>query len=258
MTRLAGLISHLGGKKISNHDLEIFTHNAKDEAIELLASAMTKRVSTKSNVPTSDEKVVDFAGNSTTSQDPVQPPVKQKLSLKPGNFDPVLILETPPRNMDSTSPDQNDNKNKCGIYSKTVNGVGDGTRLITASFIKTNNKIRDQLLKNFNYFSELLCMNIDGLKIHPISSDKPLPILASAKDKICPPLAPRSGIISTSRITSPSTQECATNKQKKRKKLTPMAVANLMRTDNLMDLIGLLESCQYLLQVMSRIPLIIS
>jgi hypothetical protein len=122
--------------------------------------------------------------------------------------------------MDSTSPDQNNNKDEYGIYSKTVDGVRDGTHLITASFIKTNDKIRDQLLKNFNYFFKLLYTNIDGLKIHPISSDKPLPILTSAKDKICPPLAPRSGIISTSRITSPSTQECATNQKKKRKKLT--------------------------------------
>jgi hypothetical protein len=147
---------------------------------------MTKRFSTKANVPASDEKVVDFAGDFTTSQDPVQPPVKQKLSLKPSKFDPVIILETPPRNMDSTSPDQNDNEDKYGIYSKTVDGVGDGTHLITASFIKTNGKIRDQLLKNFNYFSELLYTNINGLEIHPISSDKSLPILMSAKDKNMP------------------------------------------------------------------------
>jgi hypothetical protein len=55
MTELAGLISHLGGKKISNHDLEILTHNAEDKAIELHASAMTKRVLTKADVPASDE-----------------------------------------------------------------------------------------------------------------------------------------------------------------------------------------------------------
>jgi hypothetical protein len=123
MTGLAGLISHLGAKNISNHDHEILTRNAEDEAIELHASTMTKRVSTKADVPPSDEKALDFAGDSTTSQDPVQPPVKQKSSLKPGKFDPVIILETPPRNMDSTSPDQNDNKDKYGIYSKTVVGV---------------------------------------------------------------------------------------------------------------------------------------
>jgi hypothetical protein len=57
--------------------------------------------------------------------------------------------------------------------------------LITTSFIKTIDKIRDQLLK-INYFSKLLCTNIDGLKIHPISSNKPLPILTSAKDKNMP------------------------------------------------------------------------
>jgi hypothetical protein len=123
MTGLAGLISHFSGKKISNHDLEILTRNAKDKAIELHASAMTKRVSTKADVPASDEKVVDFAGDSTTSQDPIQPPVKQKLSLKPGKFNPVIILETPPHNMDSTSPDQNEDEDEYGIYSKTVMGL---------------------------------------------------------------------------------------------------------------------------------------
>ncbi len=186
MTRLSGLISHLGRKRISNHDLEILIHNAKDKAIKLHPSAMTKRVSPSAGIPASEEKVVDLADNSIPSQDPIQPPVKPKSSLKPGKFDPVIILETPPRNKDSTSPGQDDDEDDYGIYSKTIDGVGDGTHLITASFIKTNDKIRDQLLKNFNYFSELLCTNIDGLKIHPISSNKPLPILTSTKDKNMP------------------------------------------------------------------------
>jgi hypothetical protein len=63
-----------------------------------------------------------------------------------------------------------------GIYSKTIDGVGDGTHFITASFIKTNDKIRGQLLIFFAYFSDLMHTNIDGLKIHPISTKKPLPI----------------------------------------------------------------------------------
>jgi hypothetical protein len=39
---------------------------------------------------------------------------------------------------------------------------------------------------NFAYFSELMFTNIDGLKIHPISTDKPLPILTTTKDANMP------------------------------------------------------------------------
>ncbi len=39
---------------------------------------------------------------------------------------------------------------------------------------------------SFAYFSELMFTNIDGLKIHPISTDKPLPILTTAKDANMP------------------------------------------------------------------------
>jgi hypothetical protein len=39
---------------------------------------------------------------------------------------------------------------------------------------------------NFAYFSELMCTNIDGLKIHSISTNNPFPILTSAKDANMP------------------------------------------------------------------------
>jgi hypothetical protein len=77
-------------------------------------------------------------------------------------------------------------ENNPGINHKTIDGVGDEMHLITASFVKTKDKIRDQLLVNFAYFSELMFMNIDGLKIHPISTDKPLHILTTAKDANMP------------------------------------------------------------------------
>jgi hypothetical protein len=58
---------------------------------------MTKRVSPSAGIPASEKKVIDPTGNSIpSSQDPVQPPVKPKLSLKPGKFDPVIILEPLP------------------------------------------------------------------------------------------------------------------------------------------------------------------
>jgi hypothetical protein len=49
-----------------------------------------------------------------------------------------------------------------------------------------NDKIRNQLLKHFVYFFNLMHANIDGLKIHPISTKKPLPISTSPKDKNIP------------------------------------------------------------------------
>jgi hypothetical protein len=67
-----------------------------------------------------------------------------------------------------------------------IDGVGNGTHLMIASFIKTNDKIRDLLVKNFAYFSGLMCASIDGLKIHPVSTGKPLPILTSAKNANMP------------------------------------------------------------------------
>ncbi len=72
------------------------------------------------------------------------------------------------------------------LYGEMIDGVGNGKHLIIASFIKTNDEIRDQLLKNFTYFSELMCANMDSLKIHPDSTGKPLPVLISAKDANMP------------------------------------------------------------------------
>jgi hypothetical protein len=88
--------------------------------------------------------------------------------------------------MEPIEVDLDGNKDNPGIYHKTIDGVGDGTHLITASFVKTKDKIRDQLLMNFAYFSKLMFTNIDGLKIHLISTDKPLPILTTAKDANMP------------------------------------------------------------------------
>jgi hypothetical protein len=114
----------------------------------------------------------------------VQPPIKQKSSLKVGKFFPVF--STPPHCTESIEAKLDDDEDDPGIYSKTIDGVGDETHLITTSFIKTKDKIKDQLLMNFAYFSELMCTNINGLKIHPISTNKSLPISTSAKDANMP------------------------------------------------------------------------
>jgi hypothetical protein len=96
MTGLSGLISHLGRKRISNHDLEILICNAEDKAIKLHASAMTKRVSPSAGIPASEEKVVDLADNSIPFQDPVQPLVKPKLALNLVNLILLLFLRPLP------------------------------------------------------------------------------------------------------------------------------------------------------------------
>jgi hypothetical protein len=48
--------------------------------------------------------------------------------------------------------------------------------------VKNNDKIKDQLLTHFKYFLELMCENIEGLKIHPVNTERKLPILTSASD----------------------------------------------------------------------------
>jgi hypothetical protein len=73
-----------------------------------------------------------------------------------------------------------------GIYSTMLDGVGDDTHFITISFVKSNNKIKDQFLTHFKYFIDLMHSNIDGHKIHPITTDKLLPILTSATDNNLP------------------------------------------------------------------------
>jgi hypothetical protein len=115
-----------------------------------------------------------------------QPPFMPKSSLKAGKFVPAFSNATQPCPIHPTNADLDDDEYYPGLYGKMIDGVGNGTHLIIASFIKTDDKIRDQLLKNFAYFSELMCANIDSLKIQPVSTGKLLPILTSAKDANMP------------------------------------------------------------------------
>ena len=72
------------------------------------------------------------------------------------------------------------------MYSKLEEGVGDSTHYITASFVKTNEKIKDQLLMQVKYFLDLMSANIDGVKFHPLSTERSLPILTLSVDKNYP------------------------------------------------------------------------
>ena len=82
-------------------------------------------------------------------QDTMTPPKKQA-----GNPSPACST-TPPLQQAEViiiDLDGDEDDNNPGIYSHTIDGVGNGTHLIIASFIKTNDKIRDQLVKIFSYF----------------------------------------------------------------------------------------------------------
>ncbi len=58
------------------------------------------------------------------------------------------------------SQEYEDDVSEPGVYSKLDKGVGDGTHYITASFVKTNEKIKDQLLMQVKYFMDLMCANM--------------------------------------------------------------------------------------------------
>jgi hypothetical protein len=116
----------------------------------------------------------------------VLPPTKPKASLKPSKFFLVFAEQTPPRLADVHMKDDEDDVSEPSVYSKLDEGVGDGMHFITASFVKTNEKIKDQLLTQVRYFMDLMCANIDGVKFHPLSTERSLPILKSSADKNYP------------------------------------------------------------------------
>jgi hypothetical protein len=144
----------LGGEEISVQELKILTHQAKDDALELHAASMSPKMPFPSPVVTTRN-----APPPQVPHDPILHPGQINSSPKTGKFHPVITNTPPSRQTKSTSIDQDDKEDDPGIYSKTIDGVGDGTHLITASFIKMNDKIRDQLLKNL-FISLTSCLQI--------------------------------------------------------------------------------------------------
>jgi hypothetical protein len=146
-------ILHLGGKEISSQDIKELTLNAEEEAIKLHTAAMpTKRGSpgTASSAPnTSPPQRVEANGvMDQASTNIAQLPFTPKSSLKAGKFVHAFSVVTQPCPTDSTTTDLDDDKDNPGLHGKMIDGVSNGMHLIIASFIKTNDKIRDQLLKN--------------------------------------------------------------------------------------------------------------
>ncbi len=118
--------------------------------------------------------------------DPPLPPTKPKASLKPRKFFPVFAERMPTRQTDIPNVDDGDEKDKPRVYAKLDKGVGDVTHYTTALFVKSNNKIKDQLLTQVRYFLDLMNANIDGIKCHPLSTERSFAILTSSADKNFP------------------------------------------------------------------------
>jgi hypothetical protein len=142
MSGLATLITHLGGEEISVQEHKILTHQAKDNALELHTTSMPPLMPSTSPIVTTRT-----ASPSQVPQDPILLPDQIKPSLKMGKFHPVIASTPHPRQTKSTSADPDNKEGDPGINNKTIDGVGDGTHSITASFIKMNDKIRNQPLK---------------------------------------------------------------------------------------------------------------
>jgi hypothetical protein len=102
--------------------------------------------------------------------------------------------------------------------------------------MKTNDKIRDQLLNCFVYFSNLMHANIDGLKIHSISTEKPLPILTFPKDKNIPTTGNK---IKDYFFHTEPVIPCPQNA----KQVDADAISSLMKTASTMDRIGSQALC---------------
>jgi hypothetical protein len=73
---LAHLITHLGGKEMSNHEIDGFVQQAKVDALGLHAAAMPL--------------------TALPAQDAMLPPDKPKSSLKAGKFFPARSSTPPP------------------------------------------------------------------------------------------------------------------------------------------------------------------
>ncbi len=178
MTGLANLIMHLGGEEISYAGLSILADRAEEVSKGLPTKAAFKNPSA-----VAEEKI---SPNTLGNVGPLLPPTKPKTSLKPSKFFPVFADQTPPCQTEICNKDDGEEEDKPGMYSKLDEGVGDGTNYITASFVKSNNEIKDQLLMQVRYFLDLMSANIDGVKFHPLNTERSLSILTMSTDKNFP------------------------------------------------------------------------
>jgi hypothetical protein len=181
MTSLANLIMHLGGEEIPYSGLSILADQAEEEDLLLYSSSTVPKGSPtkaalKNPSAVAEEKI---SQNTLDNVGSLLPPTKPKASMKPSKFFPVFADQTPPCQTEIRNKDDGEEKDEPGMYSKLDKGVGDMTHYITASFVKSN-------LTQVRYFLDLMSTNIDGVKFHPLSTERSLPILTSSADKNFP------------------------------------------------------------------------
>jgi hypothetical protein len=162
MTYVAAQLLEAGGEVILEDPMADLCTQAEGHAMKWASTASTTSPSASTPVPNASSPVQTPVMQDEPDLD-IQLPIKQKASLKVGKF--FFVFSTPPHHTESIEAELDNNEDDPGIYSKTIDGVDDGTHLITASFVKTKDNNRDQLLMIFAYFSEFMCTNIDGLKI---------------------------------------------------------------------------------------------
>jgi hypothetical protein len=150
-------------------ELKILTHLAKDNALELHAASMPPKMPSSPSIITTKCSATGNAPPPQVTLDPILPPGQIKSSLKTGKFHTVIASTPPPRQTDSTGADLDNKEDDSGIYSKTTDGVGDGTHLVTVSFIKTNDKIQDQSLPDLTISLDVMPITFVILGLRPCS-----------------------------------------------------------------------------------------
>jgi hypothetical protein len=105
----------LGGEEISVQELEILTHQAKDNALELHTASMPPKVPSPTPIITTKCSATGNAPPPQVPQDLILPPGKIKSSLKTGKFHPVIASTPPPRQTETTNADPDDKGDDPGI-----------------------------------------------------------------------------------------------------------------------------------------------
>ncbi len=147
---LANLITHLGGDNSSEANIDQYTRQAETDALALHTISTPETSANPLPHATINDDATQIDPTQVMQQGDMTAPRRPKLLLKAGKFLPTRPTLPPFCQADATAIDPDDkDKDDHGIYNHAVEGVGDGTHLIIASFIKTNNKIRDQLVTNF-------------------------------------------------------------------------------------------------------------
>jgi hypothetical protein len=139
---LANLISHSGGKEICGHNLEVLLCNARDKVLNLHTATLPPIVPSGTSLPFVNLRfplpqvtlLIQFFTITIHHQSNQSHPRKLVNSFL---FSPLLLH--PARQIQPTQTLMTMMTNL--VFSKIIDGFGDGKHLITASFIKTYDKI---------------------------------------------------------------------------------------------------------------------